>query len=273
MSTPAPGFRPPRIIAHRGASTDYPENTLAAFDAALAQGSDGVELDLQLSRDGIPLVYHDRSLRKIGGGGRAVRQTDWAEIAGLDAGGWLDPRHAGQVVPTLDQVLDRYARRTRLLLELKVRPRDKQAGAGVALAKEVAQRLRSRRLTRHVMVLCFDLETLELMTDLATGIPTVLNLKAPRRPTRSFRDTVDRVSAVSIDVRTLSAEVVAAVHDAGKPVLTYTCDGSRTVTRALDAGVDGVMTNRPGWLRQTLQANPGLLPTGWEPGWKPGRKP
>ena len=187
MSIPPPGFRPPRIIAHRGASADYPENTLAAFDAALAQGCDGIELDLQLSRDGVPLVYHDRSLRKIGGGGKAVRQTDWAEIASLDAGGWLDPRHAGQAVPTFDQVLDRYARRTRLLLELKVRPRDKRAGVGVALATAVAQRLQSLRLKRHVMVLCFDIETLELMTDLAAEVPTVLNLKAPRQPTRSFR--------------------------------------------------------------------------------------
>ncbi len=265
MNIPPPGFRPPRIIAHRGASADYPENTLAAFDAALAQGCDGIELDLQLSRDGVPLVYHDRSLRKIGGGGKAVRQTDWAEIASRDAGGWLDPRHAGQAVPTLDQVLDRYARRTRLLLELKVRPRDKRAGVGVALATAVAQRLQSRRLKRRVMVVCFDLETLELMTELAPEVPTVLNLKAPRRPTRSFRNTVDQVSAISIDVRTIFAEVVAAVHDAGKPVLTFTCDGRRAVTRALDAGVDGVMTNRPGWLRQTLLATPGLLPTGWEP--------
>ena len=108
------------------------------------------------------------------------------------------------------------------------------------------------------MVLCFDVETLELIADLTPEIPTVLNLKAPDRVTRSFCAMVDRVSAVSIDVRSLSSDVVAVVHDTGKPVLTYTCNNRRTVTRALQAGVDGLMTDRPGWLRQTLQPTPRL---------------
>ena len=110
------------MIAHRGASATHPENTLAAFDAALAEGCNGLELDLQLSRDGVPVVYHDRTLRKVGGGTRAVHQAEWVEIARLDAGGWLDRRYAGERVASLDHVLERYARRTRLLLHLKVRP-------------------------------------------------------------------------------------------------------------------------------------------------------
>ena len=260
MSVPARGLRVPRIIAHRGASSTHPENTLAAFDAAVAEGCDGIELDLQLSRDGIPVVYHDRTLRKIGGCATTVHQTRWAEIATLDAGGWLDPRHVGQRVPSLDDVLDRYARQVWLLLELKVRPRDKQAAAHLALADALVRRLRRRRLKRRVMVLCFDLDTLQRVTTLTPEIPTALNLKAPRRVTRSFRAMVDRVSALSIDVRTISVGVVAAVHDAGKPVLTYTCNSRRAVTRALEAGVDGLMTDRPGWLSHTLQTVSGLLP-------------
>ena len=91
-----PSLWPPRVIAHRGASATHPENTLAAFDAALAEGCDGLELDLQLSRDGVPVVYHDRTLRKAGGGARAVHQADWVEITRLDAGRWLDRRYAGR---------------------------------------------------------------------------------------------------------------------------------------------------------------------------------
>ena len=159
------------MIAHRGASATHPENTLAAFDAALAEGCNGLELDLQLSRDGVPVVYHDRTLRKVGGGTRAVHQADWVEIARLDAGGWLDRRYAGERVASL---LERYARRTRLLLHLKVRPGDKWAGVHVALADALGERIRKLRLTRRVIVLCFDLETLELVTERVTGIPTVL---------------------------------------------------------------------------------------------------
>ena len=150
------------MIAHRGASATHPENTLAAFDAALAEGCNGLELDLQLSRDGVPVVYHDRTLRKVGGGTRAVHQADWVEIA---------RRYAGERVASL---LERYARRTRLLLHLKVRPGDKRAGVHVALADALGERIRKLRLTRRVIVLCFDLETLELVTERVTGIPTVL---------------------------------------------------------------------------------------------------
>lgn len=259
MGVRPPQFRLPRIIAHRGASATHPENTLAAFDAAIAEGCHGIELDLQLSRDGVPLVYHDRSLRKIGGGSKAVRQTDWAAITHLDAGRWFDPRYTGHRVPSLDDVLDRYARRTWLLLELKVWPRDKRSGVDVALAAEVAHRLRSRRSTRRVMILSFDLETLERVSDLAE-VPTVLNLNEPRRVTRTFRDTVARVSALSVNIRSLSAGAVAAVHDAGKPIFTYTCNNRRAVTRALAVGVDGLMTDRPSWLRHTLDTIPGVVP-------------
>ena len=262
MSFSVRGFSPPRIIAHRGASAIYPENTLVAFDAAVTAGCDGIELDLQLSRDGVPVVYHDRTLRKIGGGTRKVGQLDWRAIERLDAGGWRDPRHAGERVPSLDCVLERYARQTCLLLELKVRPYDKRADSHVALVEAVLQRLRRRGINSQVMVLCFDLETLELVTRLAADIPTVLNLNAPRRITRALRDAVGKVSALSIDVRTLSVGVVSAVHAAGKPVLTYTCNGPQIVRRALTAGVDGLMTDRPDWLRHTLARVVGSEPPG-----------
>ena len=185
------------------------------------------------------MVYHDRTLRKVGGGARAVHQADWVEIARLDAGGWLDRRYAGgwldrryaggwldrryagERVASLDHVLERYARRTRLLLHLKVRPGDKRAGVHVALADALVERIRKLRLTRRVMVLCFDLDTLELITERVTGIPTVLNLRAPCQMTRSLSEALGRVSALSVDVRTISPRIVAAVHDAAKPMLTY----------------------------------------------------
>ena len=251
---PPPGLWPPRVIAHRGASATHPENTLAAFDAALAEGCNGLELDLQLSRDGVPVVYHDRTLRKVGGGARAVHQADWVEIARLDTGGWLDRRYAGERVASLDHVLKRYARRTRLLLHLKVRPGDKRAGVHVALADALVERIRKLRLTRRVMVLCFDLDTLELITERVTGIPTVLNLRAPRQMTRSLSEALGRVSALSVDVRTISPRIVAAVHDAAKPMLTYTCNTRGAVRRALAAGADGLMSDRPGWLRRIVEA-------------------
>ncbi len=251
MSRVAPR-RLPRVIAHRGASASRPENTIAAFDAALDEGCDGIELDLQLTRDGVPVVYHNRTLHKIGGGRYVVRQRDWDIIRTLDAGGWHDRRFAAERVPTLDNVLERYARRTELLLEIKVRPRDKRAGAHVRLAETVVQHIRKRRLQRRVMVLCFDLDTLERVANDLDGLRTVLNLKAPRRMTATLERAITRVSALSVDVRTISPQIVSAIHTRGKPVLTYTCNSATTVRRALLAGADGLMSDRPGWLRAEM---------------------
>ena len=254
MSAVAPARHLPKVIAHRGASATHPENTIAAFDAALDQGCDGIELDLQITQDGIPIVYHDRTLHKIGGARCAAQRLDWAEIQTLDAGSWLDPRYAGQRVPTLDDVLDRYARRTQLLLEVKARPRDKRTGAHTGLALAVAQRIRKRRLQHRVLVVCFDLDTLGLVGRTVTGLRTVLNVKAPRRMTPTLDDAINRVTALNVDVRTISPEIVAAVHQRGTPVLAYTCNTPPTVQRAVRAGADGLMSDRPGWLRAEMEA-------------------
>ena len=109
------------VIAHRGASRDCPQNTLAAFDEALRQGADGIELDVQLSRDGIPVVYHDRTLTRAGGGRRRVAQLDFAELRQLDPGNRVDRRFRGQHLCSLEEVLQRYGRCTRLLVEIKIR--------------------------------------------------------------------------------------------------------------------------------------------------------
>ncbi len=257
VATLRPGTRPPWVIAHRGASAERPENTLAAFDRALGEGCDGIELDVQLSRDGVPVVYHDRTLYKAGGGLRPVWRVDAAEIGRLDAGRRLGRGHAGQRVPTLERVLRRYARRTTLLIELKARPRDRKAGVHLRLADAVVDRVRSLGLERRVMVLCFDLDTLRRVAERGRRIPRVLNLEAPRRPTAALSRALAWLDALSVDVRTLSPAIVEAAHAAGRPVLTYTCNTPRAVRRALAARVDAVMADRPGWLRTLVEAADG----------------
>ena len=135
-------------------------------------GCDGIELDVQLSRDGVPVVYHDaHALEKIGGGDRAVRQLDWGEIARLDAGAWRDRRHAGERVPSLDAVLDRYvARAPACCSRSRCAPADKRPGLHLWLADALVGRLRGRRLS-GAMVLSFDGETLGRVAAGAPGTP------------------------------------------------------------------------------------------------------
>src|SRR5258707_280502 len=109
----------PLVIAHRGDSAHAPENTLVAFPRALAAGCDGTELDVQLSRDGVPVVCHDGTLARYGGGRRAIARLTAAELGRAEVGAWFAPRYRGAGVPMLDAVLRRFGRRTTLLIELK----------------------------------------------------------------------------------------------------------------------------------------------------------
>ena len=108
------------VIAHRGLSLVYPENTLKAIDAAFTAGADAAEVDIRLSRDGVPVVFHDDTLERTSNGRGAVEALSVAELKRLDAGSWMDTRFAGERIPTLEEVVRLAKGRGRLLLDLKV---------------------------------------------------------------------------------------------------------------------------------------------------------
>ena len=245
--------RLPRVIAHRGASRDCPENTLAAFDEALRQGADGIELDVQLSRDGVPVVYHDRTLVRAGGGRRRVARLDAAELTRLDPGARVDRRFGGQHIPTLEAVLRRYSRRTRLWVEIKTHEGAAGRERHAQLAATVARMIRQMRLESRVLLVSFDVGVLEAATREAPTVRPVLNLKPPRRMTRRLREKLPALYALSADVRTLTGAFADAVRHAGRPLYVYTCNTPKTVARALAARPSGVISARPAWLAGCLE--------------------
>jgi len=103
----------PWIIAHRGARTEAPENTYAAFDKALTYNLDGIELDVQLTRDGVPVLYHDRTLYKISGLRKYISDLTYDELLSHDFGAWYSPAFSGETILTLKETLERYVHRTR----------------------------------------------------------------------------------------------------------------------------------------------------------------
>jgi glycerophosphoryl diester phosphodiesterase len=113
----------PWVVAHRGETFGAPENTLAAFELAAARGADAVELDVQVSRDGVPVVIHDRHLDRTTDGFGPVRSRTWAELRSLDAGSWYDPRYRGEPIPALEDALAWACRSgLPLLAEVKTHP-------------------------------------------------------------------------------------------------------------------------------------------------------
>jgi glycerophosphoryl diester phosphodiesterase len=238
-------------IAHRGASKDRPQNTLAAFDEALRQRCDAIELDLQLSRDAVPVVYHDSTLVRAGGGRRRVASLSFDELRRLESGSSRTPGDPHWRIPALDEVIERYASRTHLLLEIKLqRPRE----ATRALTRLVVDRVGRLAGHRPVFLLCFDREVLTEAGRRSPDLACVLNVGRGAEATLRRDGWSDGLSAVSIDVATLTPRVEMAVQRSGLPLFVFTCNTDARVRRALDAGADGVMSDRPGWLRERLDS-------------------
>jgi glycerophosphoryl diester phosphodiesterase len=126
-----PARHRPLVIAHRGDSRSCPENTLAAFASAAAAGADGIELDVRLSADGIPVVCHDATLARFGGGTRRLSRRTLADLGRDSVGAWFSQRYAAQRIPTLAAVLGSFPRQ--VFIELK-------AGSGRG-AKDGGRRL------------------------------------------------------------------------------------------------------------------------------------
>lgn len=245
------------VIAHRGASRDCPENTFAAFDTALALGCDGLELDVQLTQDGIPVVYHDRTLTRAGGGRRRVHRSTLDELRRLDPGARHGSRFAGQRIPTLDEVLQRYAGRTRLLVEIKTREGREGRLRHRELAHKTALALRDRAPRGEAYLLSFDTGVLAACADVAPEVPRVLNLRPGPVLDTALRRRLGSLSGLSTDVRSLTRNFGAAVLHAGGLLFAYTCNTPRTARRAIEAGATGVMSDRPDWLGAWLRVEGG----------------
>jgi len=238
---PPPQGRP-LVIAHRGASGELPENTLPAYQLAIEQGADMIEIDLHRTRDGAIVVAHDEELAGLGGRGE-IADASLAEVRALDAGG-------GERVPVLDEVLDRFGPLVPFNLELK-RPR---RGPYPGLEAAALDAVRLRGLLRHTLFSCFAEPVLEQLRAREPAARIAL-LVAPERARRA----VERARALGAEALNpwhglASAELVREAGGAGLRVYPYTVDDPGEMRRLLALGVDGLFTNHPDRLRSILDS-------------------
>lgn len=223
------------IWAHRGASSLAPENTLAAFILAESSGAPGIELDVHLSRDGVPVVIHDDTLDRTTSGKGAVRKARLAEIRSLDAGSWFAPAFAGEAVPTLEEVLRWAGSRLRLNIEIKT------VEAGNAVLDLLAAFAEARVLVssfHHPALVALKVRCPELAVGFLSDSPFWGKglIRARDCGAESFNPRADRVSR----------RLVRACAEAGLKVFPWTVDDPDQFHRLRLLGVDGVFTNRPG---------------------------
>jgi len=230
------------IWAHRGASSTAPENTLAAFRAAEAAGAAGLELDVHLSADGVPVVIHDETVDRTTDGHGPVAALTLGQLRQLDAGSWFAPEFAGETLPTLEEVLAWAEGRLRLNVEIKAEP------AGLAVLA-----LLRRYPQARILVSSFDHALLERLRAHCPELPLgflIESLFWRRAVARAVR-----CGAASVHPRRdrLSRPLLAACRRQGLSVFAWTIDSPREAASLRRLGVDGLFTNAPALILRTLQ--------------------
>lgn len=263
----------PQVIAHRGASYDEPEHTLSAYRRAIEAGADALECDVRLTADGHLVCVHDRTVHRTSNGRGVVSTLELAELEGLDWGSWMSrPATAGDTdVPdrdrnqllTLRRLLASVAdagRRVEVAIETKHPTR--YAGQVERRLAEVLQHFGWTRLYRGepppARVMSYSLLALQRMRSRVPAVPRVLLFD--RIPLRYRDGSLPRgVHIAGIDVGVLRAHpaYVERLHLSGNAAHVHTVDEPDDVQRCLDAGVDGIITNRPADVLTALGRGPG----------------
>ncbi len=228
----------PLIIGHRGASADAPENTLAAFALALEQNADGIEFDVQLCADGVPVIMHDDTVDRTCNGTGRVADLTLAELRMLT----IENEH---VVPTLDEAFEMLGRRALYNVELKA--------LGVSdggLAAAVANCIEGHGLGDRVIVSSFSpFVVREARRNLTRSIP-VAHLREHRLMRLAHK--VVRAEADHPSHQLVDESLMVWARRRGLRVNVWTVDDPAEARRLISLGVNGIITNRPGALRAAM---------------------
>lgn len=243
------------LIGHRGASRNAPENTLAAFELAWQEGADGIEADFRLTRDGRVVCLHDAGTGRTAGVDLLVADSTLAELKQLDVGAWKGARWRGERIPSLEEILERFPAGKLLFIELKSGP-------------EIIAPLRQILATGGVpagqlRLLVFDVQLVARLKQQLPGVRVCLNQdyrwewssRSWSPSQEEILSTLEQSGADGLSSRAhalLDGQFVAELRRRGQEIHVWTVDLARCAGHYRSLGVDSIMTNRPGWLRNRL---------------------
>jgi glycerophosphoryl diester phosphodiesterase len=241
------------IIGHRGASHDAPENTLASFRLAFNQHTDAAETDVYLSKDGEIVVIHDANTRRVGGRNRKVVDQTLAELKKLDIGSWKGEQWSGERIPTLAELLEIIPEGKRLFIEIK---------CGPEIAPRLAQVLHSaHKRPEQTCLISFSYEVMQRVKKELPELKCywIVQLRRNRETGRwspSLESIIRKTKEAGLDgidfgdAAVIDREYVGKVKQSGLGVYIWTVDSTEEAGRLERAGVDGITTNRPGFLKE-----------------------
>lgn len=245
---------PPLVIAHRGASAEAPENTLVAFNRAFELGADGIELDVQVTQDGVPVILHPSTVDYPTHHIQSIAAMTLAEVKRLDVGAWFDEKFRGEPlrIPTLEQVLEAVGARGKIIIELKRAANEWQDDGR---ERAVARIIRQATNAHDLVVSSFHPVSLYHAMKLLPDIPRALIYHADIFPWLLhgfwFRQLV-QPQELHINETMATERYVRWAQRRGYRVIVYHPDEPAAMQRIAALGVDGIMTNKPALLRRIV---------------------
>ena len=244
-------MKKPLAIAHRGASAYAPENTLAAFNLAFEMGADGIELDVELTQDGVPVVFHFDQDQQTHGRG-TLQDLTLAEVKQLDAGAWFDAKYRGEKIPTLEEVLAEVGARGLIVIEIK--------WSAVALGNDKLERATADVIAQatsahNLVVSSFHPIALARLRRLAPRVPRALIYQTEIMPALLngpwFRALV-QPRALHFEHHMLNEKHAAWARSKKYKIVAWHTEEPAEMQRLIMLSIDGIMSNAPDALRRVV---------------------
>jgi glycerophosphoryl diester phosphodiesterase len=247
------------IIGHRGASYDAPENTLASFKLGYQQKADADECDIYLTKDGKIVIMHDANTARTAGVSNKLATATFDELRKLDIGQWgkWKGKAFSEKIPSLEEALALIPEGRRFFIEIE---------CGPEVLPELARVLqKSGKKPEQTVLIGFDYDTMKQAKAALPNLQCLWLAGAKGKPKKypPVDGLIQKAKAANLDGLDLESgfpidsAFVQKVHGAGLKLYTWTTDDPEVARKEADAGVEGITTNRPGWLREQLAASPG----------------
>lgn len=234
-----------KLIAHRGASSEAPENTLNAMRKAVELGVDYIELDVRLTHDGVPIVIHDAAVSRTTNNKPSgyVYELTFEQIAQLDAGSWFDKRFADEKIPTLKQVLEMERNQTGVMIEVKagLQPPEIIVDAVLGVIDE------SNQNTAGIVIGSFSISIVGELQKRAPHLRIMGIIEKENMVSEFIRR---EVKLLALWYKLVTPAFIREMHDQGIEVWTFTVDDPKTANFLKSAGIDGIITNHPRLIRE-----------------------
>lgn len=230
------------ITAHRGSSRTAPENTIPAIEAAVEEMADSVEIDVQMTADGVVVLGHDASLKRVAGVNRSIASMTFEELEKLDVGPWFSSEYAGTRIPSLSEVLELCSQKTSLNIEIKY------VGKNSELPEKTAEMVREYGMENQCVITSTNLSYLKRVKEALPEIRTGYIISAAYGNFYSSED----VDFISIRSGFVTSALMQNAHEQGKAVYAWTVNTKSELERLTLLGVDGIITDRPVLAREIV---------------------